>query len=282
MSKGTLNIEASRLLHANKNLLLAIVYVASLFLFPKPLLAQPETVLISIETPEVQSLPIRGNNLNLTDGSFSVFWQTDSIGYQFRYRLIPHSDKWCQWSEKNSVSYFNLKEGTYFFVLELSDGKIKELTIHIDLPIWKNTLFYIGGIVLISFFGFLLIVILFRQRIRKITYGIEEEFRKAFRIKQKAQEKKTGDIAHNVKEQARIRSRKYKKVTVLFADIQGFTKIVEHINPETLIDELDRFFFYFDGVVEKYNIEKIKTIGDAYMCAGGIPTINRTNPVEVV
>ncbi|MCG8580713.1 MAG: adenylate/guanylate cyclase domain-containing protein, partial [Bacteroidales bacterium] len=85
-----------------------------------------------------------------------------------------------------------------------------------------------------------------------------------------------------VKAQARIRSRKYKKVTVLFADIQGFTKIVEHINPETLIDELDRFFFFFDGVVEKYNIEKIKTIGDAYMCAGGIPNINRTNPVEVV
>ncbi len=54
------------------------------------------------------------------------------------------------------------------------------------------------------------------------------------------------------------------------------------MNPEVLIDELDRFFFHFDSVVEKYNIEKIKTIGDAYMCAGGIPEKNRTNPVEVV
>jgi len=75
---------------------------------------------------------------------------------------------------------------------------------------------------------------------------------------------------------------KYNFVTVLFSDIQGFTKIAEEANPESLIDELDKFFFYFDSVVEKYRIEKIKTIGDAYMCAGGIPEKNRTNPVEVI
>jgi adenylate cyclase len=75
---------------------------------------------------------------------------------------------------------------------------------------------------------------------------------------------------------------KYNFVTVLFSDIQGFTKIAEEMNPELLIDELDKFFFYFDSVVEKYSIEKIKTIGDAYMCAGGIPEKNRTNPVEVI
>ena len=75
---------------------------------------------------------------------------------------------------------------------------------------------------------------------------------------------------------------KYNFVTVLFSDIQGFTKIAEEMNPELLIDELDKFFFYFDSVVEKYGIEKIKTIGDAYMCAGGIPEKNRTNPVEVI
>jgi class 3 adenylate cyclase len=75
---------------------------------------------------------------------------------------------------------------------------------------------------------------------------------------------------------------KYNFVTVLFSDIQGFTKIAEETNPELLIDELDKFFFHFDSVVEKYGIEKIKTIGDAYMCAGGIPEKNRTNPVEVI
>ena len=75
---------------------------------------------------------------------------------------------------------------------------------------------------------------------------------------------------------------KYNFVTVLFSDIQGFTQIAEEMNPEVLIDELDKFFFHFDSVVEKYGIEKIKTIGDAYMCAGGIPEKNRTNPVEII
>lgn len=71
-------------------------------------------------------------------------------------------------------------------------------------------------------------------------------------------------------------------VTVLFSDIQGFTEIAEGLNPEQLLDELDQYVMQFDKVVGKYQIEKIKTIGDAYMCAGGIPKKNKTNPIDVV
>ena len=90
------------------------------------------------------------------------------------------------------------------------------------------------------------------------------------------------NTASEIMEKGKATKIKYNFVTVLFSDIQGFTKIAEEMNPEVLIDELDKFFFYFDSVVEKYGIEKIKTIGDAYMCAGGIPEKNRTNPVEVI
>ena len=75
---------------------------------------------------------------------------------------------------------------------------------------------------------------------------------------------------------------KYDMVTVLFADIEGFTEITDNLDPETLLDELNSFFFYFDTIIDRYQIEKIKTMGDAYMCAGGIPQKNRTNPVDVV
>jgi adenylate cyclase len=88
--------------------------------------------------------------------------------------------------------------------------------------------------------------------------------------------------ASQLKEKGKSKWDKYERATVLFSDIQGFTKIAEEMNPEVLIDELDKFFFHFDSVVGKYNIEKIKTIGDAYMAAGGIPKKNSTNPVEVV
>ncbi|WP_262325466.1 adenylate/guanylate cyclase domain-containing protein [Carboxylicivirga litoralis] len=252
-------------------------------MFAKNASAQEESVKIIAETPTNEQVNVENNFIKINDKSFAFHWYNDSLpSSETRYRLVPHSNEWSNWSSRNSATFFNLKEGTYLFLLELQDGTIQEVSIQIVLPIWTHPLFYIAGIVILSFVAFVLIVILFKQRIRKITHNIEEEFRKAFKIKQKAKEKNIGVNAQTVKAQARIRSRKYKKVTVLFADIQGFTKIVEHINPETLIDELDRFFFFFDGVVEKYNIEKIKTIGDAYMCAGGIPTINRTNPVEVV
>ncbi len=78
------------------------------------------------------------------------------------------------------------------------------------------------------------------------------------------------------------KSRKYEFVTVLFADIQGFTQIAAHTDPEKLVDELDRYFIYFDELVDRYGVEKIKTIGDAYMCAGGVPDIDSANPIEVV
>jgi class 3 adenylate cyclase len=90
------------------------------------------------------------------------------------------------------------------------------------------------------------------------------------------------NTASEIMEKGKATKIKYNFVTVLFSDIQGFTKIAEETNPEILIDELDKFFFYFDSVVERLGIEKIKTIGDAYMCAGGIPEKNRTNPVEVI
>ena len=75
---------------------------------------------------------------------------------------------------------------------------------------------------------------------------------------------------------------KYDFVTVMFADIHGFTKIAEAMDTEVLIDELDSFFSAFDSVVEKYGIEKIKTIGDAYMCAGGIQEKDSVNPIMIV
>ena len=74
----------------------------------------------------------------------------------------------------------------------------------------------------------------------------------------------------------------FKMSTVLFAEIQGITNASPNLDPDLLLDELDEIFFEFNAKVKKYNIEKIKTIGDTYMCAGGIPVKNITNPIEVV
>jgi len=76
--------------------------------------------------------------------------------------------------------------------------------------------------------------------------------------------------------------RQYKSVSVLFTDFKDFTKIAEGLKPHELVAELNSFFNAFDDIVEKFHLEKIKTIGDAYMCAGGIPVANETHPSRVV
>jgi len=80
----------------------------------------------------------------------------------------------------------------------------------------------------------------------------------------------------------RPRSLKFKMATVLFANIHGLSRIEDGMDSEKLMDELDQVLWQFDELLKTYNIHKIKTIGDSYMCAGGIPVKNITNPVQVV
>lgn len=75
---------------------------------------------------------------------------------------------------------------------------------------------------------------------------------------------------------------KFNMVTVLFADIRSFAGISDEMDSGAVMDELDEIFFEFDRIISRYHVEKIRTIGDTYMCAGGIPEKNITNPVEVV
>jgi class 3 adenylate cyclase len=63
---------------------------------------------------------------------------------------------------------------------------------------------------------------------------------------------------------------RFDDMSVLFADIVGFTQMSKNMNPSELVDMLNNVFSLFDNIVDKYNLEKIKTIGDAYMIAGGI------------
>jgi class 3 adenylate cyclase/predicted metal-dependent HD superfamily phosphohydrolase len=88
------------------------------------------------------------------------------------------------------------------------------------------------------------------------------------------------DTVNELKKKGKANARAYKKVSVMFTDFVGFTKISDSMSPSQLVERLDYFFTEFDSIIEKNNLEKIKTIGDAYMAAGGIPVRNNTNPIE--
>ena len=86
--------------------------------------------------------------------------------------------------------------------------------------------------------------------------------------------------AEELKKRGKARARGYKTVSVLFTDFVGFTHISERMTPTELVKRLDVYFTKFDEIIVKNNLEKIKTIGDAYMCAGGVPVRNNTNPID--
>ncbi|MBE9518891.1 MAG: adenylate/guanylate cyclase domain-containing protein, partial [Bacteroidetes bacterium] len=78
------------------------------------------------------------------------------------------------------------------------------------------------------------------------------------------------------------RIKKYKMATVLFAYITGFKHLTDNDSSEVVMDQLDEVLIEFDRILKKYKIHKIKTIGDTYMAAGGIPEKNITNPIDVI
>lgn len=88
-------------------------------------------------------------------------------------------------------------------------------------------------------------------------------------------------VAHQLKKKGRVKPREF-SVTVLFADFKNFTKTCEDLNPREIVEALNFYFTKFDDIVEQHFIEKIKTIGDAYLCVGGLPFSNKSHPFNIV
>jgi class 3 adenylate cyclase len=90
------------------------------------------------------------------------------------------------------------------------------------------------------------------------------------------------EIAQELQAKGYVEPRYYSNVTVLFSDFHGFTRLAEKMRPLELVSELDVYFSAFDIIVEKYGLEKLKTIGDAFMCAGGLTTSDPQHAKKMV
>ncbi len=214
--------------------------------------------------------------------------------YEFRFQLTGFDKTPTHWQKRGFKEYTSLPAGKYTFHAwyrkNESEGKEFGIIPFVIRPLW-----YFSKLALLLYLvsGLLIIWLVYEHldlRYARKQYTLEQIINKRTEDlileKEKTEALLANVLPKNTADEIMAKGKatkiKYNFVTVLFSDIQGFTQIAEEMNPEVLIDELDNFFFHFDSVVEKYRIEKIKTIGDAYMCAGGIPEKNRTNPVEVI
>jgi adenylate cyclase len=90
------------------------------------------------------------------------------------------------------------------------------------------------------------------------------------------------ETAEELKRDGSAKAKRYEEVTVMFTDFKDFTKASEQMSAEELVKIIHFYFSEFDRIISRYNIEKIKIIGDSYMCAGGLPVVNDSHAIDVV
>jgi adenylate cyclase len=150
---------------------------------------------------------------------------------------------------------------------------------------------FIGGFAVVMLFAFIFLGQ--RNKISKEKKRSEEERRKAEEERRKADaEKKRSEelllnilpfeVAEELKQTGHCLAKTFSMVTVMFMDFKDFTSVSERVSAELLVNEINACFSAFDGIIQKYNVEKIKTVGDAYICAGGLPVLNQTHAKDIV
>ncbi len=226
---------------------------------------------------------------------------------KYAYKLVGFDERWM-YSDKPSATYNNLDPKQYIFkvksALANADfGDEKNFYFEIK-PAFTQTLFFkfllISGLLLLIYFGFRARLLvsenqkqilekLVRQRTREVLSQKEQIERQKKELEK--QKIKSDYLLENILprqtvEELQVKgfatARSYKTATVMFTDFKGFTKISEQLRPKVLLNRLDRYFKKYDEIIDGHHIEKIKTMGDSYMCVGGIPVRNKTNPFDVI
>tara|TARA_B100001287_G_scaffold5367_1_gene4138 strand:- start:4743 stop:8606 length:3864 start_codon:yes stop_codon:yes gene_type:complete len=245
------------------------------------------------------------NDLSFT---FKGLHYSDPKGNQYKIHLKGLYEEPLILKHTNTINYSNLSAGEYTFKVWISniDGiwsEPRQITIIVSPPIWETWEFYVGlGVVLflLIWLGYILRVKAIKRQQRRLAFlverrtktitkqknQIEQQNRKIEKEKEKADQLLLNilpsETADELKNKGVARTRQYRRVTVMFTDIKDFSRVAETMDPTELVKSLDNLFREFDKIIEKYQIEKIKTMGDAYMAVGGLPLRDKENPINCV
>ncbi len=201
------------------------------------------------------------------------------------YFAMGNATEALQWYKQAVVlkdSIFNMENNVKITNLETQrELDLKDKQIEIDkLAVAKKRNergFFVTGIA-----GLLLITLLtFR------SYNSQKKNNKLLSVEKQKSETLLlnilpSEVATELKEKGNADARLFDNVTVLFTDFVNFTEAGERMSPKQLVDELHNCFKAFDNILDKYGIEKIKTVGDAYLAVSGLPLANPDHAANVV
>ena len=242
--------------------------------------------------PRYLRLPHTKNHLTFHFSGISLAYP-EKVRYE--YVLDGLDQDWSPVTATDHVTYSGLPPGEYAFRVRArsaggawSDPPV-EFSFSITPPFWQTLPFRAGaaGALLLGFIGFT------RLRTRKLRRDRERLERTVqVRTQELEAEKDRSDellrnilpasTAEELKSKGRADARRHEHCTVLFSDFKGFTSFSSRMDSDTLVSELQHYFGQFDALCGLFGVEKIKTIGDAYMCAAGLPASSPTHALQAV
>lgn len=191
--------------------------------------------------------------------------------YKYQYLLLGIKDTIYDIEQDKKLQgvqfAFDLEKKEGEINLLTKDKKIQDQELHRQMMV-RNS--FIGGFAVVLLFA----GIFFSQR-NKISKEKKRSDELLLNIL-------PSETAEELKATGTAKTKSFEAVTVMFTDFKNFTQASELLTPEELVAEINTCYSEFDKIVTRYGIEKIKTIGDSYMCAGGLPVMNTTHPVDVV
>jgi ligand-binding sensor domain-containing protein/class 3 adenylate cyclase len=236
-------------------------------------------------------LPYSKNNIAIEFAAIEPARPQDVL---YQYKLDGYDTDWSHATNESKAIFGNTFEGSYRFKVKARSpyGIWSEpITYNFKvLPPWYRTwwaysLFAVSAVTVI-YLIFLWRTAALRKRQRELEQTVKERTAEVVEEKKKSDELLLNilpaEVAEELKQKGSAKTKSYEQVTVIFTDFKNFTKIAEKLSADDLVAEIDYCFKGFDKIISKYPIEKIKTIGDSYMAAGGLPIPNKTNAKDVV
>jgi len=281
--------------------------ITNFFLFNKPVKIGKEEILKK-HISELDEIVLKYKE-NVISFEFASLHYSYPLKNQHKYKLENFNEEWVDIGNNRRANYTNLNPGEYIFKVKVSNSDgvwsddVASIKIIVEPPFYLTWWFVLIIILLLisATYGFFVARVnrvkaqkqLLELQVQERTYEVikqKEKIEEQKRLLEKEKEKAEKLLLNVLPEQTaaeliskgKATARSYRLSSIMFTDFKGFTKIAEKIPAIDLVTELDFYFKKFDEIIEKYDIEKIKTIGDAYMCAGGIPIRNKSNPIDIV
>lgn len=242
---------------------------------------------------QVQNVILDYNQNQITfDFRAICFSSQDKIKY--KYKLEPIEKNW-NLTDNNSLKYSSISPGKYNFIVYainrdgVESAKPAIFSFTIKAPFWDTIWFKFFIIIFVIgtfYFAYQRRLVLIKRRNIYLENLVQERTAELENEKQNYEDLLKNilpaDTVKELNQKGKVEPKEFNSVTILFTDFQGFTETTANLTPKEIVDELHQIFSEFDNIISKYNLEKLKTIGDSYMAVSGIPNPNINHAEQAV